>query len=115
MKSHRTGEPAPPTFYAKSIHDESEAYSAGVDDDERIISDEVVEELFEMLLNNRRAKGQKDIDGAVRAANIVRLLVAGYNKLGICQETGLTLYNVRDYRRQIRITLQALACTGDGV
>ena len=50
MKSHRTGEPAPPTFYAKSIHDESEAYSAGVDDDSFIVSDEVIEELFEMML-----------------------------------------------------------------
>ena len=112
MKSHRTGEPAPPTFYARSIHDESEAYYAGGDDDSFIVSDEVVEELFEMILNTRRAKGQKEIDGAVRAANIVRLLVAGYNNVGICQETGLTLYYVRNYRRQIRITLQSLARAG---
>jgi hypothetical protein len=114
MKSHRTGELAPPTFYAKSIHEESEAYSAGVDNDSCIISDEVVEELFEMMLNSRRAKGQKEVDGAVRAANIVRLIVAGYNNIGICQETGMTLYNVRNYRRQIRITLQTLA-RGGGV
>jgi hypothetical protein len=109
MKSHRTGEPAPPTFYAKSIHDESHAYSAGVDDDSFIISDEVIEELFEIMLNSRRAKGQKEIDGAVRAANIVRLLAAGYNDLGIAQELGMTVYNVRNYRRLIRITLQYLA------
>ena len=113
MKSHRMGEPAPPTFFAKSIHDESEAYCAGVDDDSYIVSDEVIEELFEMILNTRRAQGQKEVDGAVRAANIVRLLVAGYNNLGICQETGLTYYNVRNYRRQIRITLQILARAGE--
>jgi hypothetical protein len=83
MKSHRTAEPARPTNGAKSIHDESEAYSAGVDDDECIISDEVVEELFAMLLNRRRAKGRKEIDGAVRAANIMRLIVAGYTSVGI--------------------------------
>jgi hypothetical protein len=109
IKSHRTGTPAPPTLYVKDIHNESEAYSPRVDDDEHIISDEVVVELFEMMLNTRRAKGQKEIDGAVRAANIVRLIVARYNNFGICHETGLTPYNVRNYRRQIRITLQALA------
>jgi hypothetical protein len=83
MKSHRTGTPAPPTFYAKCIHDESGAYSAGVDDDECIICDEVVEELFAMLLNRRRANGRKEIDDAVRAANIMRLIVAGYTSVGI--------------------------------
>jgi hypothetical protein len=61
--------------------------SAGVEDKCCILSDEVVEELFEMILNARRAKGQKEIDGAVRAANIARLIVAGYNNLGICQDT----------------------------
>jgi hypothetical protein len=112
MKSHRTGEPAPPTFYAKSIHDESGAYSPGVDDNSFIVSDEVIEELFEMILNTRRAKGQKEIDGAVRAANMVRLIVAGYNNLGIASEMQMTRYNVLNYRRQIRITLQTLARSG---
>jgi hypothetical protein len=109
MKSHRTGEPAPPTFYAKSIHDESEDYGAGVDDESFIVSDELIEELFEMIMNTRRAKRQKEIDGAMRAANIVRLLAAGYNNLGVAQEMQMTYYNVRNYRRQIRITLQTLA------
>ena len=112
MKSHRTGEPAPPTFYAKSIHDESETYVAGVDDDSYIVSDVVIEELFEMMLNTRRAKGQKEIDGAVRAVNIVRLIVAGYNNFGIANEMQMTHYNVLNYRRQIRITLQTLARAG---
>jgi hypothetical protein len=85
IKSHRTGTPAPPTFYAKSIHDESEAHSTDTDDECCIISDEVVEELFEMILNTRRARGQKEVSDAVRAANIVRLIVADYNNLGIAQ------------------------------
>jgi DNA-binding CsgD family transcriptional regulator len=75
-----------------------------VDDDSCIISDEVIEELFEMPLNSHRAKGQKEIDGAVRAANILRLLVAGYNNLGTALEMQLTYYYVQNYRRQIRIT-----------
>jgi DNA-binding CsgD family transcriptional regulator len=112
MKSHRTGELAPPTFYAKSIHDEREAYSIGVVDDSCILSDELVEELFEMILHTRRAKGQKEIDGAVRAANIMRLIAAGYNNLGIAQEMQMTYYNVRNYRRQIQITLKAIARAG---
>ena len=62
-----------------------------------------------MMLNARRAKGRKEIDGAECAANIVRLFAAGYDKLGISLETGLTHYNVRNNRRQVRITLQVLA------
>ena len=110
IKSHRTGTPAPPTFYAKCLDDETNTYSTRGQDDGCIVSDEVIEELFAMLLNARRAKGQKEVDGAVRAANIVRLLAAGYNNIGIAQEMQMTMYNVKNYRRLIRVTLQKLAC-----
>ena len=112
MKSHRKGELSPPTFYAKSINDDVYYYEAGGHDDGYILSDELVEELFEMIMCTRRAKGQKEVDGAVRAANIMRLIAAGYNNFGIANEMQLTFYNVRNYRRQIQITLKAIARAG---
>ena len=115
IKSHRTGTPAPPTFYARSLGDETGHPALHGDDDEGILSDELIEDLFEMLLHSRRAKGRKEIDGAVRAAIIMRLLAAGYNNLGIAQELQMTLCNVKNYRRQIRMTLQTLTGADEGV
>ena len=57
-------------------------------------------------------KGKREIDGAVRAATIVRLIAAGYNNLGIAQEMQMTMSTVRFYRRQIRLTLQRLLRAG---
>lgn len=109
MKDHRTGSPTPPTFYAKRLWAETD--DCAIQENSGAaweLTDPMVERLFELLINTRRAKGKKEIDGAVRATHIARLIVAGYNNVGICQETGLTYYNVRNYRRQLRITLEAL-------
>jgi DNA-binding CsgD family transcriptional regulator len=113
IKSHHKGVRTSPTFYARPLDDaEWHAYAAPQNDDGYILSDEVIEELFELMLNTRRAKGQKEIDGAVRAAHMMRLIAAGYNNLGIAQELHMTQDNVRFYRRHIRLTLQTLARAG---
>lgn len=62
--------------------------------------------LAEILLMGRRRRGARGAAAARREAQIVNLLMQGYESAGICQELGLPYTCVNSYRQRIRQSLR---------
>ncbi len=77
--------------------------------DARSLSDDLVDELFELFLQSRKKRGQRGALASQRDVRIVSLLVAGYNNEGIGLELGIDAHDVAHYRRQIQNRLLTAA------
>ena len=77
--------------------------------DNRGLSDDLADALFDLLLASRKKRGQRGAAASQRDVRIVALLVGGFNNEGIGLELGMSAHDVAHYRREIQNRLLTAA------